>query len=122
MSTRCSLIVKNNADENIIYHHCDGYPGGVGTDVKHYLKENFDKVKAPDGFDFLIHEFKEGNVACDDEYEIDQHGLPGDIEYLYEIDLTKETVDEMITCYKIPWAWPNCDKDYTKFKVKQIPD
>lgn len=33
MSTRCQIRIKNE------YHHHDGYPEGVGADLKEYCKK-----------------------------------------------------------------------------------
>ena len=37
MSTRCNIIIKDRRDKIILYHHHDGYPSGVGSDLKKYL-------------------------------------------------------------------------------------
>ena len=39
MSTRATILIKEKDQKDIwIYHHCDGYPKGVGSDLKNYLK------------------------------------------------------------------------------------
>ena len=40
MSTRATILVKSkkNNEEVRIYHHSDGYPDGIGSDIKSYLK------------------------------------------------------------------------------------
>lgn len=33
MSTRATILIKEKDENDIwIYHHCDGYPKGVGSD------------------------------------------------------------------------------------------
>lgn len=48
MSTRAAVVISNCKhgtggdqdkikDEIILFHHCDGYPGGVGSELVDYL-------------------------------------------------------------------------------------
>ncbi len=38
MATRAHLIIKDkDGDERFIYHHWDGYPEGVGKEVREFL-------------------------------------------------------------------------------------
>lgn len=91
MGTRSNVIVitpENKAHQ--IYHHYDGYPSGVGEELRtiiNYIIEN-----TPESNSNSIHEnfmysvFK--NDQYEDEYEsdLDTHNrLHGDIEYLYII-------------------------------------
>ena len=34
MSTRSHIEVRKGKMKNYIYHHCDGYPSGVGMELK----------------------------------------------------------------------------------------
>lgn len=89
MSTRCNIIVKDRYDRFWLYHHHDGYPEGVGEDLKKRMTKVFNewsgnRLYSEDIVNMLV---KDG----DDEYEIttSEHG---DIEYLYTIDLEKRTL------------------------------
>lgn len=83
MSTRCNIVVEVLGKEKeihlekeiFIYHHCDGYPEGVGAELDTYLSslESFDPED--------IHS---GILDLSDEYE-DTSGIHGDIEYIYKI-------------------------------------
>ena len=80
MSTRCNVIIKNDASERnsesvILYHHHDGYPEGVGEELKKVLAQGTFSDKS---------ELSEVLVGNYDEVE---DGLAGDIEYLYTISL-----------------------------------
>ena len=95
MSTRCDIIIKDNDTKTVykelkLYHHCDGYPEGVG---KFLIEELTPELKHPyitgiDIANFLIKHPK------DDGFELTV-GEHIDIEYRYTIDLaTRE-----IKCY-----------------------
>ena len=86
MSTRCNVIVKAGDQEITFYHHCDGYPEGVGID----LAERMERVMANkwhDADDFL------DDLVRDADYDFSTVcGLPGDIEYLYKVDCKNKTI------------------------------
>lgn len=95
MSTRSHIEVRQGKNKNYVYHHCDGYPSGVGMELKETLEKNnfFDKDK----------QFSIGETTCiicdiDSQYELDE-GFHGDEEYYYVVDCDKRT----LTCYEIPW-------------------
>ncbi len=118
MSTRaCIKIrerVKTNDSDNgwveciiYLYHHCDGYPEGVGKDLKKYLAEVVSKWawwSPEDIATSLVRgaiKDNEGNADMGYEVAICEHG---DCEYGYEIDCNNQT----LTCYKLdsgirPW-------------------
>lgn len=84
MSTRCNVIIKNDASERnsesiILYHHHDGYPEGVGEELKKVLAQGTFSDKS---------ELSEVLVGDYDGYEVED-GLAGDIEYLYTISLNQ---------------------------------
>ena len=109
MSTRCNIIVKDGNDRIYLYHHHDGYPMGVGTELQRWLDERFKPqpyftprwyamsiatalVKGAPVYPFD----KEGKK--DDEYEITT-GLHGDVEYVYVINCQART----LRCYEVSW-------------------
>ena len=38
MSTRCNVIIKDDQDQLIFYHHSDGYPDGVLPTLKKFMQ------------------------------------------------------------------------------------
>ena len=82
MSTRCNIIVRDDKRSFILYHHCDGYPEGVGLD----LYNNFHTQVAEHKLDAVA--IVNLLLKCEEDrgYELTRT-LHSDIEYLYEIDL-----------------------------------
>ena len=84
MSTRCHVAICRNANEREegkalhMYHHCDGYPSGVGSELSTILKK-CPKPWTPESVQKFINE-------TDDDYEIVEHGVGWDNEYVYIID------------------------------------
>ena len=88
MSTRCHIVVEESFDkEHYIYHHCDGYPSGVGAELKEILE------KCP-SYDWET--IMENILGYSDQYEED-NGIHGDEEYLYEIKAWKNNA--ILECY-----------------------
>lgn len=84
MSTRAHVIIKKKGEEDVYaYHHCDGYPDGVGEDLKRFIIDEGTAAK-PKLTAKLLNEW-------DDSFEIDD-GIHGDEEYIYVIDLDEKTV------------------------------
>ena len=82
MSTRCQVKVICNGQSIMLYHHCDGYPEGVGYCLLKILKLIKDKRRSP----FVINDMvKKGDF----EITFFNHA---DIEYYYEIDFDKQIV------------------------------
>ena len=75
MSTRTTIKLKEKQNEINLYHHHDGYPEGVGADLKDRL--NNDK-KYWDMYSFTNLLIKDNN----DEYEL-TNGQHGDEAYAY---------------------------------------
>ena len=83
MSTRCNIYIHDSRDGSSlwIYHHHDGYPEGVGRQLKDFLSDADNRLLRPEGM-------LEGLVyVYGDEYEetTNQHG---DISYRYDIEIT----------------------------------
>ena len=108
MSTRATIIVKNSNEKYHLYHHCDGYPEGIGKDLKNYLK-TVSHWYPDDITNVLI----KGGLNNDDGYEITS-GQHGDEEYGYLIDCDKKR----IKCYRLAWD----EFDWKESKVVEIPD
>lgn len=87
MSTRCHIVVKEKAFANTyIYHHCDGYPDGVGSELVEALKVYTGPWNAP-SITKLIE-------SIDDQYKVDSD-IHGDEDYIYEISCD----DRTLKCY-----------------------
>ncbi len=89
MSTRCHIVVVDDDEKrHYIYHHYDGYPWGVGSELKEILK-------ICPSYDWET--IMEKILEYDDQYEEDTK-IHGDEEYIYEIyaDNTKS----QLRCFK----------------------
>ena len=111
MSTRATILIKEKDQKDIwIYHHCDGYPEGVGSDLKNYLKtQKYGWISYEIANDLI----KDRADLKDDGYELTE-AQHGDEAYGYIIDCDNKT----LKCYKI---------GYDQFEWKQkdeveIPD
>lgn len=108
MSTRCNVIIKDSdfgtTRELIFYRHCDGYPEGVaktlGTFLKYVKSGRFrDNVGQSAGWLIVLGHQEDGAESNSDffDWKVGSYEpstcIHGDIEYLYEIDLTKKTIE-----------------------------
>ena len=119
MSTRACIKIKekvciNYDDKHLtecvitLYHHSDGYPEGVGADLKEYINDVVSKWAcgwSPEDIatDLVRGVIKKGDGTPDLGYEVAicEHG---DCEYGYEIDCAAKT----LKCYELdsgvkPW-------------------
>ena len=115
MSTRSHIEVRKGKIKNYIYHHCDGYPSGVGMELKEELEKKhfFDKDKN-------LNVVKVSNMiySIDSQYEPDE-GFHGDEEYYYVVDCNNRT----LTCYKVPCDMEDFDEMFDKRNIVEIkPD
>lgn len=92
MSTRCHVIVEKGNNKTYLYHHCDGYPEGVGAELKDFIIHANTKVFS------TIEEFCNNLIDYSDEYRIDAY-CHGDEEYIYTINLDSN----QLTCYDVKW-------------------
>lgn len=115
MSTRACIKIKasirlNDDDKKLtecvitLYHHCDGYPEGVGKDLKKYLRDVVSKWNwwMPED---IATNLVRGELDGDTGYEVAicEHS---DCQYGYVIDCDAQT----LTCYKLGWGvkpWKN---------------
>lgn len=128
MSTRCQIRIQDEFRSVDLYHHHDGYPEGVGADLKEYCsmlpngKWSYWSIRRIAN-DFLKGELKlehcDGTIEPDMGYELTL-GFHSDIEYAYLIDCEKRTLE----CRKL--AWDEDYKDLTDVlnnaKVVEIPE
>ena len=124
MSTRATILIKSKKEneEVRIYHNCDGYPDGIGSDMKRYLKSiGFwdvyeianDLIKGKCGMVGTHPDDGYELTYPDDGYELTscQHG---DEEYAYLIDCDSKT----LTCYEVGWD----EFDWKDENIVDIPD
>lgn len=89
MSTRSNIAIISKEETKVIYHHCDGYPEGVGAELlDEHLKVLDDETPS---------KFANALMARDASYQYTNGRLHGDIEYLYVVDTDKKT----LTCYSL---------------------
>ena len=130
MSTRCNIAVRHKGWDDsgptytYIYHHCDGYPSGVGSDLKAFLAKHWNKPGDWQWMDYatlMIDDILKGKVGGDLDYRFTQ-GIHGDIEYLYVID----TLDHTFKCYALHYGDANEYKTVENIiahcKEVEIPD
>lgn len=87
MSTRCNILIEqvlNNCELQVImYHHCDGYPEGVGAQLEEILSSH--KFATPYHVGtFLFDLPKPTKYSSGYEFAVQ---YAGDIEYVYTITL-----------------------------------
>lgn len=88
MSTRCHIVIKKQDSYTVyVYHHCDGYPSGVGSDLAQMLKD----YKSNDWTPISLANYIENT---DSSYRIDD-SIHGDEDYIYEINCDLMT----LKCY-----------------------
>lgn len=99
MSTRCNVILKEDGKTIYLYHHFDGYPEGVGADLKNMLDEVREKTIPYNIYQWANHLLKNKD---DDGYELTS-GLHGDIDYYYQIDTVRNTL-RAFRCWSEGWT------------------
>lgn len=115
MSTRCNIIIKDGESRIYLYHHHDGYPMGVGTELQAYLEKEW-STRRYWFASSIANELIKGSLPYpfsddkkDEEYEV-TFGLHGDIEYCYVINCQART----LRCYAIGWD----DEVYENFNIR----
>ena len=94
MSTRAHIIVKDENEKHYLYHHCDGYPEGVGAELRNIFKDLNDEERFDTADDFC-----EWISDYDNGYEYEDYGLHGDEDYVYVIDFP----NNKFICYDYGW-------------------
>ncbi len=85
VSTRCNIVIENKNDALYLYHHCDGYPEGVGNELLELSNMLKSGMMPSDVYDTLVYLYG-------DYYEI-TNKLHGDIEYVYNIKLNEDNAE-----------------------------
>lgn len=125
MSTRCNIIIKDYHDRVILYHHHDGYPSGVGSDLKKYLATFQDWQIRQHGRWKIANDLVKNKAGLDDdEYEISPR-LHSDIDYCYVINCVSGT----LLCYSCRYLDYNEElgrynwyKVFKRENLREIPD
>ena len=95
MSTRCNIIIKEKNQEPIyVYHHFDGYPEGVGSELKEILSTRFNEVLTGKNIENFLYNY-------DTQYE-KTDSIHGDIEYLYILTV-KDNNTINYKCIDVPF-------------------
>lgn len=90
MSTRSHIIVTDGQNTHYVYHHCDGYLDGVGTELKDFTNK-FAKSEYYKNSDIFCRELE----SWDSSYEYEDCGPHGDEEYLYTVKISKDSTIEV---------------------------
>ena len=130
MSTRCVVRIKRGDVGSVdLYHHCDGYPDGVGVQLLETIERWFEG--RPSGHVMCSETLADRLVKNqdaklnDDGYRITL-GKHGDLEYFYEIDfgradsLTKIKALAAVRCWPLRFDWNGDWKDYDELKEEEV--
>ena len=90
MSTRAHIRIYGDDKEWMLYHHHDGYPDGIGIDLKSIVDIIYDNPKQ--GIEKLIN----NELGLHDLGYEETECLHGDEEFVYVINC----YDRIIKCYK----------------------
>ena len=106
MSTRATIkIAKKGKGDVWMYHHCDGYPDGVGSELLDFLSNIDDND--------WNQKYISANINAEDpSYEFTS-GQHGDEDYAYLIDCDKHT----LTCYSVGWD----EFEWSDDNIEEIP-
>lgn len=115
MSTRCNIIVMTEDKIHQFYHHCDGYPEGVGLElvataqvaelITEYHYANFNRIysdKLSQNFFELLGKMNQ----YEDEGEIPlitRSMIHGDIDYLYIVRIKEDGIEVMFKEWNNEW-------------------
>lgn len=110
MSTRANIFVDYLGERKQFYHHYDGYPDGVGSELVEYL------TKAQEGTTETEKVFSNFMkiIKSDELYEEeDEVNIHGDIEYLYYVHIGEDGNSISYT---------NLNTLSNEFQVKQLEE
>lgn len=88
MSTRAAIIIKDSRNFHNVYHHCDGYPEGVGKELEEVFIDCDANTTANDALvNILDFSSEYERTSC----------IHSDEEYIYVVDMDSRT----ISCYSV---------------------
>jgi len=97
MSTRANIFIRESMDDRekeIVYHHCDGYPEGVGRDLTRILGK-LPKDAEGNVLPEYLNKRRLAVFICDTDHDfrITTPYSAGDSEFDYEINIAERRVD-----------------------------
>ena len=105
MSTRATIkVIGKDKNPVWIYHHTDGYPEGVGVELKERLSKEGSSY-----FYTIVNDI----LRIDIYYEITS-GQHGDENYGYLVD----TDNRILKCYSIGWDEYDWKEEKVEFEFK----
>ena len=111
MSTRATIkIAKKGKNDVWMYHHCDGYPDGVGSELLDFLSHIGDENWNQKYISKTLNDE-------DSSYEFTS-GQHGDEDYAYLIDCD----DHTLKCYSVGWDEFEWDEDNIEYIPGQRDD
>lgn len=130
MSTRSVVRIKRGSVGSVdIYHHCDGYPDGVGFALLDTIERWF--AGKPEQYELdseqLVNRLvkNQDKVLDDDGYEVTL-AKHCDLEYFYEIDfgdsdgLTKAKALAAVRCWPLRFDFDGGWKDYDELMEDEV--
>ena len=103
MSTRCNVIIKDETKDKddviYVYHHCDGYPEGVGAELKYIIENCYTEA--------FLNRTSIAKLLCDYPSEYGPYEMTtdihGDIEYLYVLTVLEDGTVKY-QCIDVPFG------------------
>lgn len=108
MATRANIKIIGNNATAYLYKHNDGYPDGLGNDLKQFIAEH-------GYFSYNYYPFMYTLLKTYPNIE-ETNSIHGDISYLYEIDLTNKTFKCFRCNYKYE-EYPNYTITFNEIKI-----
>ena len=114
MSTRAHIRIMDSSGVIMLYHHCDGYPDGIGTDLKSVL----DKIC--DDPEYGCRDLIQNKLGLNDKTYAPATCIHGDEEYVYVIDCR----DRTIKCFRHGWdeSFEECFKAEREVRIPEISE
>lgn len=115
MSTRAFIrIIDPGFGKIDLYHHSDGYPDGIGVDLKSVLNHI---CKDPE---YGCRDLIQDKLGLHDATYAPALCLPGDVEYVYVIDCK----DKTIKCFRHNWneSFEDCFKAEREVRIPEISE
>jgi hypothetical protein len=116
MSTRSHIIVRESdkspiSEWSYIYHHCDGYPEGVGSEIGDAFDE---KIRSNIlGNKYTLDDVHSMITGIDDYYYPDD-SIHGDEEYIYVVTLEPDREGVVVDCYStLPFSFDTHAEKFT---------
>lgn len=108
MATRANIKIIGFNATAYLYKHNDGYPNGLGNDLKQFIAEH-------GYFSYNYYPFMYKLLKTYPNIE-ETNSIHGDISYLYVIDLVNKTIE----CFKCEYEYkeyPNYTRTYNKIEL-----